>query len=251
MALTEVPGALPPPPGALLHAATLFLDFDGTLVDIADAPDAVIVDPSLLALLTGLARRQAGRLAVVSGRSIAQLDALLGPIARDIALSGSHGSEYRLDGMDEAPPRDSSLDAVEARMRQAAAGQDGVIIESKTFGVALHYRLAPGFAPEAHMIAQSLAREFGLALQEGKMMVEARIPGSDKGTAITRLMRRAPMAGTRPVFIGDDVTDESGFAAARSLGGTGILVGLPRPTAAEFGLPDPTAVRAWLAGAIR
>lgn len=237
-----------PPPSTLLQRASLFLDFDGTLVDIADQPDAVIVDPALLDLLASLARRYGARIAIVSGRSIAQLDALLGPIAGAIALSGSHGSEHRFDGIEERPSRPGSLDLIEARLRAVAAAEAGVIVEPKTLGVALHYRQAPGFAATAHAIVTALAGEWDLAVQHGKMMVEARLPGSDKGVAITRLMQRAAMADTRPVFVGDDLTDEAGFAVAKSLGGAGVLVGNARPTAADFRLPDPFATRRWLAG---
>lgn len=239
---------LPAPPRDLLDAASLFLDFDGTLVDIAERPDAVTVDPALAELLVALTRWLSGRVAIISGRSIAQLDTLLGPVAETLALSGSHGCEHRSNGISAHPARPESLLDVAATMRVATAGQAGVILEEKSFGVALHFRLAPAFEPQALMLAERLAAEHGLAVQHGKMMVELRVPGSDKGVAVTRLMRRPEMAGTRPVFIGDDVTDESAFVAARALGGHGILVGTPHATAAEYGLPDPAAVRAWLGG---
>ncbi|MBR0654652.1 trehalose-phosphatase [Plastoroseomonas arctica] len=248
MSLTRLPPELPPPPEALLQSSSLFLDFDGTLVEIAATPDAVLVDAGLRDLLAALARHYGPRVAIVSGRSIAQLDALIGPVARMLAISGSHGSEHRFDGGEEKPLRPRSLDAVEARMRDAAARHPGALVEPKSFGVALHYRLAPGFEGEARTLVEALAAASGLAVQAGKMMVEARIPGSDKGVAVTRLMQRAGMAGTKPVFLGDDLTDEAGFEAARALGGTGILVGNPRPTAAAYRLDNPAAVRSWLAG---
>ncbi|MES2712121.1 MAG: trehalose-phosphatase [Pseudomonadota bacterium] len=239
---------LPPPPPALLRRASLFLDFDGTLVEIADQPDAVVVDAALRDLLSELARRLEGRLALVSGRSIAQLDALLGPIAETLTLSGSHGSEYRIDGAEERPTRPDSLDLIEARLREAAAAETGVIVEPKSLGVALHYRQQPDYAGEAHALVTALARENGLAVQHGKMMVEARLPGSDKGAAVARLMQHPAMDGTLPVFMGDDITDETGFEAARARGGAGILVGPPRATAAAYRLADPAATRRWLAG---
>jgi trehalose 6-phosphate phosphatase len=239
---------LPAPPRDLLDSASLFLDFDGTLVDIADRPDGVAVDPALGHLLTTLARRMGGRVAIVSGRSITQLDTLLGPVAQTIALSGSHGCEHRWHGTSAHPVRPESLLDVAAAMRVASAGQPGVIIEEKSFGVALHFRLAPAFETQALLLAERLGSEHELAVQHGKMMVELRVAGSDKGVAVKRLLRRPEMYGTIPVFIGDDVTDESAFVAARAAGGHGILVGPPRETAAEYGLPDPAAVRAWLAG---
>lgn len=238
---------LPPPPPALLRRASLFLDFDGTLVDIADQPDTVVVDASLRELLVALAHCLEGRLALVSGRSIAQLDTLLGPVAETLTLSGSHGSEYRIDGTEERPPRPASLDLIEARLREAAAAEAGVIVEAKSLGVALHYRRHPGFASRAHELVTTLARANGLAVQHGKMMVEARLPGSDKGAAVARLMQHPAMEGTLPVFVGDDITDETGFEAARARGGAGILVGPARSTAAAYGLSDPAATRRWLA----
>ena len=239
---------LPPPPLALFRRASLFLDFDGTLVDIVDHPDAVIVDAALRALLVTLAQGHQGRVALVSGRSIAQLDVLLGSLAGLLALAGSHGSEYRFDGAEERPDRPPSLDLIETRLREAAAARSGVIVEPKSLGVALHYRLRPGFAAEAQAMVTALASEWGLAVQHGKMMVEARLPGSDKGAAVARLMQRPAMAGTLPVFVGDDITDETGFEAARALGGAGILVGPARATAAAYRLDDPAATRRWLAG---
>lgn len=239
---------LPAPPRNLLDSASLFLDFDGTLVDIADRPDGVAVDSALGDLLAALARRYQDRVAIVSGRSIAQLDALLGPVAQTLAVSGSHGCEHRWRGISAHPVRPASLADVAEAMHEAAHGRDGVIVEDKSFGVALHYRLAPTFEPDALLLAERLAAHHELATQHGKMMVELRVPGSDKGVAVTRLMRRPEMAGTRPIFIGDDITDECGFEAARALGGVGILVGAGRATAATYGLADPAAVRAWLAG---
>jgi len=237
---------LPAPPPTLLASASLFLDFDGTLVDLADRPDTVEVDTGLTALLADLADRLGGRVAIVSGRSIDQLDALLGPVARTLALSGSHGCEHRWHGVTEQPERPDSLTQVAEAMHAAAASCDGVIVEEKSFGVALHYRLAPGFAAEALALAEQLAPLYGLAIQHGKMMVELRLPGSDKGMAVARLMQRPDMAGTTPIFIGDDLTDEPAFVAARDAGGHAILVGDARATAADYGLPDPAAVRAWL-----
>lgn len=250
MSVAPDPQALAYPPFALLDFASLFIDFDGTLVDVADQPDAVVVDDALDALLADLARRHGNRIALVSGRSIAQLDGFIGPLAHIIALFGSHGSEYRWNGNAAHPIRPASLDQVEHQMRHAAAAVPGAIVEPKSYGVALHYRLAPQYESGARALATKLAERFGLAVQQGKMMVEVRVAGSDKGVAVRTLMRRPEMAGTRPVFIGDDLTDEAGFAAAAALGGTGILVGQPRATAAGYGLPDPAAVRRWLAGAV-
>ncbi len=234
----------PPPPG-LLAAASLFLDFDGTLVDLVDRPDQVNADPDLRALLARLARALPGRIAIVSGRSIAQLDAMLGDAASGIALAGSHGAESRVDGEHETAASPAALDAVAARMDAFAATRPGLVVERKSLGVALHHRLAPEHETDALGLARALAAEHGLVLQRGKMMGEVRA-GGDKGRAVTRLAAGAAMAGFPPLVFGDDVTDEAGFAAAVALGGAGVLVGEPRETQAIYALPDVAAIRSWL-----
>ncbi|WP_448663259.1 trehalose-phosphatase [Sphingomonas sp. CJ20] len=241
--------ALATPPVALLDGASLFLDFDGTLVDLIDRPDQVTADPQLRELLSGLHARLGGRLAVISGRSLAQLDAMLGPIAHEIGLAGSHGTEHRWRGLMAQPDRPAALDLATGRFHGFAARNAGVLVEEKSYGVALHYRARPQAEPDALHLARELAGDHDLLVQEGKMMVELRVPGGDKGTAIARMMEHAPMAGTRPVFLGDDWTDEPGFAAVEKLGGAGVLVGAERATAAHYHLGNPAAVRAWLAEA--
>lgn len=242
--------ALPLPPATLLDGAGLFIDFDGTLVELAERPDQVIVDDALRALMTLLYERHQGRVAIVSGRSIAQLDALFGPVARQVALSGSHGCEHRWDGISAHPVPPPELEAVADAMRVFAQRHPGTLVEEKSYGVALHYRLAPEAETEAQAFAAELAARSDLRLQQGKMVVELRPHGSDKGVPVRRLMQRRPMAGTRPLFLGDDVTDEAGFEAAHELGGAGILIGPSRPTAATYRLPDPAAARAWLQGMV-
>jgi trehalose 6-phosphate phosphatase len=231
-----------------LDGAALFLDFDGTLTDLAGAPHSVVVDAALGDLLAMLMRRHDGRVMLVSGRSVAQLDDLLGPVAASLPLSGSHGMEHRRDGVWERPAPPAWLEEVAQRLR-AAAARPGVILEMKTYGVGLHYRQAPAAEPEAHALAEALAGEFGLVVQHGKMMVEVRAPGADKGAAVRAAMALPQLAGRPPVFVGDDLTDESAFQAATALGGAGVLVGAPRATAARYRLDDPAAVRRWLGGA--
>lgn len=245
------PDNLPPPPLSLLENASLFIDFDGTLVEIVERPDAVVVDVGLRDLLEALLAGLGGRVAIVSGRSLAQLDEMLGPLAQTLALSGSHGNEHRWNGVTAHPIRPATLEAATDALRAFGAEYPGTLIEIKSYSVALHYRQAPAIGPAAQAVAARLAGEHGLGLEHGKMVVELRVAGGDKGVAVRRLMARAPMAGTRPLFIGDDLTDEGGFEAARALGGAGILVGPPRATAAEFALPDVAAVREWLGGAAR
>ena len=207
----------------------------------------MIADETVRRLLQRLVEHFDGRLAIISGRSLAQIDHILGEIAQALALSGSHGNEHRWKGISAHPVRPPELDRAAQALQALAASHAGALVEEKSYGVAFHYRMAPAAEPEAQVIAARLSDELGLELQKGKMMVELRVGGGDKGLAIRRLMSRPPMAGTVPLFIGDDETDEAGFRACRELGGGGVLVGAPRATAATYFLPDPAAVRAWLA----
>jgi len=135
---------------------------------------------------------------------------------------------------------------VERAFQIFADDKPGLLVERKSISVGLHFRGAPIWGDEVGILAAGLARDHGLALQHGKMLYELRPGGADKGSALTKMMQDAPMIGGVPVFIGDDVTDEEGFAAATELGGAGILVGTPRPTLATFSLEQVAAVRHYL-----
>lgn len=237
---------LPPPPVPDLSGTSLFLDVDGTLVAIAPRPDAVVVEPGLGDLLGRLGASMPGRVALVSGRSVAQLDGMLGEHAQALAVAGSHGAERRIPEAGHLrPDRSDALDAAAAELRAFADLHD-LVFEAKSLGAALHYRLRPEREEAASAMAEQVAATHGLTLQRGKMMVEVRLPG-DKGGAIRALIEAEAMAGTQPWFLGDDVTDEDGFAAAAALGGAGVLVGPGRPTAARYRLDDVAAVHDWLA----
>lgn len=225
---------------------SVLLDFDGTLVDIVERPDAVVIDSALIALLRRLAGTFPGRIALVSGRSATQLDSFLGTSLDGIAIVGSHGAEIRAGSLQSSPRRPPALILAEHLLRAAFAGRDGVVVEVKSLGVAVHYRQAPEAEPQARILVDRIATDHGLAVQEGKMMIELRTAGHDKGTGIAALMAEPPFAGTIPVFAGDDITDEAGFGAVAALGGIGVLVGPPRATAASHRLDDVAAVRAWL-----
>jgi trehalose 6-phosphate phosphatase len=236
---------LRPPPAELLDGAALFLDFDGTLVELADSPGAIRVPEGLRPLLERLSAKLGGRLALVSGRAIDDLDSHLGRCG--IAVSGSHGLELRFaDGT--ALPLDApkGLASAHTALTGYAASDPRLLVEEKPASVALHYRRAPERAEEAQAVAAELAERTGLALQPGKMVVELRPHGADKGDALRRLMREPPFAGARPLFMGDDLTDEHAFAAAAELGGGGILVGALRATAAAWRLENVAAAAAWL-----
>lgn len=237
-----------PPPLADLPDASLFLDFDGTLVLLADRPGAIAVPRHLPPLLDRVAAALHGRLAILTGRALADLDRHLA--APHLAAAGSHGLELR--GVEaEATAAPQALPEARAALAAFAAGAPGLLVEDKPAGVALHYRLAPEREAAALALAESLAAATGLAVQRGKMVVELRPPGADKGDAVRALMAEPPFAGARPVVVGDDLTDEDGFRAAAALGGFGILVGAARETEARYRLPGVEAVHAWLEAAAR
>ncbi|MFV0624056.1 trehalose-phosphatase [Sphingomonas sp. ac-8] len=242
--------ALNEPPLSLLRDSSLFLDFDGTLVDLAERPDGVVVDEALHTLLQRLAERLDGRLAIVSGRSIEQIDGFLGRSLGGVAVVGSHGAEIRrAGGTIVRPERPATLEAAETAFTERFAGHDGVVIEVKSLGVAIHYRMAPEVEVEARALVEAFARHEGLEVQHGKMMTELRMAGHDKGTAIASLAEQGPFLGHAPVFVGDDLTDEPGFVFCAHHGGSGILIGAPRATAAAFRLADVASFRRWLEAA--
>lgn len=241
--------ALAPPPSldelTRQGPTALFLDFDGTLVAIAPGPDAIEVPRSLGGQLQALADRFDGRVAIVSGRSLVDLDRHIGPAA--IAMAGSHGAERRLaDGamLGDGPVR--FPDAVGDAVRDYAVRHDGVEPEAKSFGAALHYRAAPDAREAVIAFAKDLAVRHDLVLKHGKSVVELTARDAGKGHAVQALMAHDVFAGALPVFIGDDITDEDGFRAAGGSGGFGILVGERSPSAARYALADPAAVHHWL-----
>jgi len=240
------PVSLMPPPADLLDTASLFLDFDGTLVELAERPEGVVVNEKLVALLRALEEKLDGRLALVSGRPAEDLATFFGE--RVPSIVGSHGMEFRWsDGRRERADRPVGLEQALAAMRAFTDARDGVVLEDKPLGAAVHYRLNPEHEADAMTLGEQLAAEHGLYLQHGKMMVEVRSPGGDKGSAIRTLMSDPRFAGGRPVFLGDDVTDEPGFSAVALLGGAGVLVGPPRRTDARYRVDDVNGVLAWLA----
>lgn len=219
----------------------LFLDFDGTLVDIAAQPGAVVVPSRLVHNLEALQRLLGGAVAVVSGRPIREIDEFLTPIRLPVA--GVHGAERRTAQGTmqrlQAPP----LDTVEQAARELAARHPRLLVEHKQSSLALHYRQAPHLEAECLDVMQAAVdRSPGLTLLRGKMVAEAKPSDASKGAAIEAFLREAPFAGRMPVFIGDDVTDEAGFAAVQRLGGLGVKVG-DGPTVARHRLPTPADLR--------
>lgn len=240
---------LTPPPPLDSEGAALFLDFDGTLVELAETPGAIRVPPRLKPLLEELREKLDGRLAIVSGRSIADLERHLP--ASGIAFAGSHGLELRLaDGSRFPLSVPLGLDEVRGAVEAFAGPIPGLIIEDKPAGIALHYRLSPDQGTRADAFMAALAKERGFAVQRGNMVVELRPGGADKGDALKAFMTEPDFAGARPWFVGDDLTDEHAFAAAAALGGVGILVGPPRATAARHRLSSVAEVARWLGAAL-
>jgi trehalose 6-phosphate phosphatase len=249
MSIQEIIAGLPNPKPLQLGDTALFLDLDGTLAPIAARPQDVRPDPRRTSLLERLARKLDGRLAVISGRTLADVDRILEGCVASVAAV--HGLVQRdADGQVSRSHGHPAMAAAAEGFRAFAARDSGLIVEEKAgLSVALHYRLAGRHAEAARACAQDLAARTGLLLQEGDMVEELRTPGASKGDSVRAFMAEPLFAGARPVFVGDDATDEDGFEAAQALGGVGVVVGAARPTAARFRLADVDAALAWLEAA--
>jgi trehalose 6-phosphate phosphatase len=227
----------------------LFLDVDGTLLEIAPRPGDVKVDPALRQLLSRLRTAAGGALALVSGRSVVDVEALFAPL--ELCIAGQHGAERRDSGgrLHRQVRQPVGLRVAAERLGRFAAERPGLAIENKGLNIAVHYRNAPGYerelADEFARVLAELGEDF--ELQAGKMVFELKPSGQSKGAAIAQFMREAPFKGRVPVFVGDDLTDESGFVTTNKLGGHSIKVGAG-DSAASWRLPDPEGVRSWLRG---
>lgn len=238
------------PPAGLLEGASLILDFDGTVVEIASAPDAVEVGEELRRLLLRLTDRLDGRVAILTGRPLEQIDRLIHPV--QLPISGSHGLETRhANGEHHVAPRPQTLDSTIAALRSLEEAHPGVLVEEKPFGVALHFRQAAHAEEQVREAAERMAEATGLELQPGKMVLELKAPGANKAEGLKLLMAASPFRGTLPVVLGDDWTDEPAFEAAQQLGGAGIFVGDPRPTEARFRLHNVADALSWLDSAAK
>ncbi len=225
----------------------LFLDVDGTLLEIAPTPDAVRVPTRLKALLTGLSEAAGGALALVSGRPIAQLDEWFAPLR--VASAGLHGLERRdSSGTIHRLPFDArALQRARTFLAALAELHPGLLLEDKQMTLALHYRLAPELesaARDAVVHACELAGD-GFCVLEGKKVLELKPDGYSKSLAIAAFLAEPPFAGRTPLFVGDDRTDEAGFTYVEGLGGIGVHVG-NAATRARWRLPDVAAVHEWL-----
>jgi len=224
----------------------LFLDVDGTVLKIAPTPHAVEVSASLRSVLEKLRPLFGGALALVSGRTIADLDYLFAPLC--LPTAGLHGFERRdARGNIFRMERRLELDDIRAALNAFAATHPGVLIEDKTHAVAAHYRQAPKAKSKLRAEVRRLtAARPDLQILDGKMVFEIRPHGIDKGAAIKAFLAEPPFVGRLPIFLGDDVTDEDGFAIVNALGGHSIRVGGRGKSAARFRLPNVAAVIEWL-----
>jgi trehalose 6-phosphate phosphatase len=227
----------------------LFLDFDGTLVEIAAQPDGVTVATELPDLLTRLQAALGGALALVSGRGLDDIDRLLGEPG--IAAAGQHGLERRNAGGQRttATIDRTALDEITRSLQTFVDSHPGTRLEPKGMTVALHFRNAPDAEKDARAATAALMERHGDAfhVQEGKMVLEVKPKGSTKGTVVEQFLAEPPFAGRTPVFIGDDVTDEDGFRVVNRHGGLSIQVGARLPTEATSRIGSVTDLHRWLA----
>src|SRR5262245_61096273 len=225
----------------------LFLDVDGTLVELAEHPDAVHVEPALIKQLGRLQRLVGEAVALVSGRSLIELDRLFAPL--HLAIAGQHGAEIRhVNGKTDLDrPRIAAAAAARTVLSALAKRHEGLYFEDKGVALAVHYRRIPQLGPLVERTVSEIARQSGgeFVMQTGKMVRELVPHGKSKGGAIAAFMREPPFAGRTPVFLGDDVTDEGGFAVVSQLSGHAIKVGSGM-TAALYRVAGVRGVRRWL-----
>ena len=224
-----------------------FLDLDGTLLEIAETPDAVGIGPDEKILIESLVAAAGGAVAVISGRALARIDQILKPLL--LPAAGQHGAERRdAQGVRHRHRFAANiLRPVAVGIRSFAAQHQGLVFEDKGASVALHYRKAPQLAHAAQAAVRDAGGPLGEAVevQDGKMVVELKPAGCDKGKAIAQFMQEAPFAGRQPVFIGDDATDEYGFRVVNAMGGHTVKVG-EGASVARWRLENPASTRAWL-----
>jgi trehalose 6-phosphate phosphatase len=232
---------------ATLPSSAVLLDVDGTILDLAPTPLEVVVPPDLTVALERLSKRTGGALAFVSGRTLAELDLFFAPLKLP-AIAG-HGAELRL-GDGHIARANTFLDPQLVKdLAQIAEEEPGVLFEDKKYSVALHYRQAPHLGHEIRDAVSAVCARFpstAIEILPGKSVLEVKQPSFNKGTAVRELMRHPPFKGRRPVFIGDDITDEAAFAVMPEFGGIGLSVGREvEGIAGSF--ETPSDVRRWIA----
>src|ERR1700676_4491273 len=233
-----------PPPPALDWG--LFLDVDGTLLELTDTPSQTAAGPEIKSLLREVWERLGGAVALVSRRTIATLDQLFAPLK--LPSAGLHGVERRKAGgaIQGASFVDSQLDGARAAIKALVDAHPGTLFEDKDRTLALHFRMAPQLADIMQRAIIDIAKPLGTNyhIQSGKMLFEIKPRGFNKATAIKAFMHESPFSGRKPVFIGDDLTDQDAFKAVENQGGISIAVG--DRVHGQYRLENPAAVRAWL-----
>lgn len=243
--------ASPPelPAADKLDEWAVFFDIDGTLLDIAEKPEAIYVPDGLLSDLAYLSGKLGGALALVTGRSISFVDTIL-PGTR-FPLAGLHGAERR-DATGRVTPVHLTVNFLKAKeeLKRRAERWPHILVEDKQAAIAIHYRQVPHLADDMRRLMDEIAviAGPGWTLQQGKMVVELRPAAHDKGHALETFMAAPPFRAKRPLVFGDDVTDEAMFKAANALGGLSVRIGVAeeRPSAATLYLQSPAILRAWL-----
>ena len=233
-----------PPPPSLEWC--LFLDVDGTLIELTDSPLATHANPELKTLLNQVAERLGGAVALVSGRSIDYLDALFSPLR--LPAAGLHGVERRkaTGAVQGAGFHDSQLDAARIGVKKLVIAHPGTSVEDKGRTLAVHFRMAPQCESSVRESVVALARPLGsnYHIQEGNMVLEIKPRGFSKATAIRAFMAEPPFSGRMPVFIGDDLTDQDGLQVVEEQGGISIAVG--DRVHGQYRVDSPAAVHQWL-----
>jgi trehalose 6-phosphate phosphatase len=229
-------------------SVALFLDVDGTLLDLAARPDEVVTPAGLVKTLAEAERKLAGALALISGRSIDDIDQLFTPLR--LRVSGVHGAEIRFDPDGSTAPAVANglPQSLLAALRRAVKSFPGAFVEDKRFSFTVHYRLAPSAEGPLRNIVEGLVDSIPtrVDIMDAHCAIEIKSPCFDKGGAIATFLSTSTFSGRKPIFVGDDTTDESGFALVSARGGCAYSVGRPRPGAiGSFSAPQ--AVRGWLA----
>jgi trehalose 6-phosphate phosphatase len=224
----------------------LFLDVDGTLIELTDSPQDTFANPELKTLLSQVADRLGGAVALVSGRSVGYLDALFAPLR--LPAAGLHGVERRkaTGAMHGASFVDTQLTEVRSAVNALVQNHPGTSVEDKGRTIAVHFRMAPEWEADVRHALAAIAKPLGsnYHIQEGNMVLEIKPRGFTKATAIKAFMAEPPFSGRTPVFVGDDLTDQDGFRMVEDHGGISIAVG--DRVRAQFHLENPATVRSWL-----
>ena len=240
------------PPAIRSHDCALFLDIDGTLLELEEHPTDVVADDEIMSLLISLQTDMDAALALVTGRSIEDVDRMFAP--HQFPVAGEHGATIRWpDGSVMNKQHNSLPDDVVQNASEFVASREGLYLENKSVGIALHFRQAPAMEEDCRRFVESAQSELGdgVRILEGKMVFELTPRGTNKGVAVASMLSRAPYQNRVPIFVGDDVTDEDGFDSVNRAGGVSVRVGEIDRSSARYLLADVSAVREWLEDSVK